>query len=91
MLIPVAIQVTSQSRGQLLAGKLLGGIPQGIFVVSAANYIGEATTIRLRGPLSAMLTLVLLAGVVFGLTVGYEQFGEVTSDWMSWRLVLAIQ
>lgn len=91
MLIPVAIQATTESRGQLLAGKFIGGIPQGIFVTSCANFIGEAAGTRLRGPLSSMLALVLIAGVVLGLTAGYQVFGHVTSSWGSWRLVLACQ
>lgn len=91
MLIPIAIQATTQSRGQLLAGKFIGGIPQGIFVVACANFIGEAAGTRLRGPLSSMLALVLIAGIVLGLTAGYQVFGIVTSSWGSWRLVFACQ
>ncbi|KAG7527464.1 hypothetical protein FFLO_06908 [Filobasidium floriforme] len=91
MIGPVFIQMFSTSRGMLLAGKMLGGIPQGIFVVSTANYISESATVKMRAPTSALMAMTLVLGIVFGLTVGYERFLYFDSAWKSWRLVLSLQ
>ncbi|KAJ9099307.1 hypothetical protein QFC21_004188 [Naganishia friedmannii] len=88
---PVMIQTFAQSRVMMLVGKLLGGIPQGIFNVAASNFVSEASNLRMRGPLSALLPLSAIGGVALGLTIGYERIAYVTSDWLSWRLALLMQ
>jgi MFS family permease len=79
MICPVLIQTFATSRGMMLAGKLLGGMPQGVFNVAAANFVSEATNLRMRGPLSSLLPLSAIGGVALGLTIGFERIKYVTS------------
>lgn len=44
----IAIQVWTHSRGQLLAGKILNGIPQGAFVAVAASKFSSIAAALLR-------------------------------------------
>jgi hypothetical protein len=46
---------------------------------------------NLRGPMSAMLAMAGVAGVTLGIATGFERITYVNSDWLSWRLVLAVQ
>jgi SP family general alpha glucoside:H+ symporter-like MFS transporter len=80
---PVMIQTFANSRVMMLVGKLLGGIPQGIFNVAASNFVSEASNLRMRGPLSALLPLSAIGGVALGLTIGYERIAYVTSGMFS--------
>lgn len=81
---PVMIQTFATSRVMMLVGKLLGGIPQGMLNVSAANFVSEATNLRMRGPVSALLPLSAIGGVALGLTIGFERIAFVKSG-KSWR------
>jgi MFS family permease len=79
MIIPSLIQAFAVSRVMMLVGKLLGGLPQGILQVSAANFISEAANVRMRGPLSSLLPLSAIAGIALGLVIGYERIPFVHS------------
>jgi hypothetical protein len=59
--------------------QMLGGLPNGIFVASAANFISEACTQNLRPMMSSLLGFCGLIGVTCGIATGFERIPFVNS------------
>ncbi|KAG7529657.1 hypothetical protein FFLO_05501 [Filobasidium floriforme] len=87
----VAVQVASETKETLLAGKLLTGIPLGVIQVAASNFIAESSPARLRGPLAATIGMANVVGIILGITTGSQVIHYAKSDWKSWKFTLAMQ
>lgn len=85
----ISVQLTAHSRIQLLFGKLLNGIPQGMFIVVAANYLAEVSGIRIRASLLSMIPLFVLSGVTMGVGLGIRFLPNFADAWKSYRLLFA--
>ncbi|ORY61069.1 general substrate transporter [Leucosporidium creatinivorum] len=86
----ISIQVTAESRGQLLVGKMLNGAPQGAFIAVAATYISETAGVRVRSTLLSCMPLMILCGVMLAVGTGVHQIA-VFDPWKSYRLLFALQ
>lgn len=84
----VVIQVTASSRGQLLAGKLLSGIPIGAFIPIAASYVSETAGIKVRGSMLALIPFMNLAGVTAGVGAGTRVIAHM-DPWQSYKLLFS--
>jgi MFS family permease len=68
-IVGTAVQYTSQSRGSLLAGKMVNGLGVGASLAAATSYASEVAPMRLRAPVQSGLVLftVLMQGVALGI------------------------
>lgn len=64
---------------------MLGGLPNGIFVASAANFVSEASTQNLRPMLSSVQGFCGLIGVTLGIATGFERIKYVNSGMFARR------
>ncbi|KAM0752453.1 general substrate transporter [Meredithblackwellia eburnea MCA 4105] len=90
MLASIGLQVASKTRVQLFMGKFFGGVPQGIFMTTAASYISEIASTRLRAPLITMIPMTGLIGVIFSVGLGVRQL-LFMDKWHSYGLMFALQ
>lgn len=85
----VGMQFAANSRGLLLAGKMVNGLAIGCVFATATSWASEISPVRLRGPIQSgiVLFMVLIQGV--GLAVIRVYISDIREQ--SFRTVFAIQ
>ena len=59
------VLVVAESYGMLLAGRILTGFSGGAFVLAAPAYTAEIAEAKYRGPLGALMQLMVFLGILF--------------------------
>lgn len=85
----VAIQFTSNSRGMLLAGKMVNGFAIGAILAAATAWASEIAPLRLRGPIQSAIVLFTVLMQALGLVVIRQNIANIETS--AFREVFAIQ
>ncbi|KAI0203335.1 general substrate transporter, partial [Astrocystis sublimbata] len=83
------IQSTSFSKAQLIVGRGVGGLGQGIFLSIMSTYITEIAPVRHRGTLAGLPQFLAVTGTALGYFTCYGSI-HITSSF-SWRLPFLVQ
>ncbi|KAK7202438.1 putative MFS sugar transporter, partial [Myxozyma melibiosi] len=84
-----AVQFTADSRGMLLAGKIINGVTVGALLAVGTTYASEIATVRLRGPL--LQTLVFFSVAMQGTSLGVVRAFVPNLNPSAWKTVFALQ
>ncbi|KAJ5937541.1 hypothetical protein N7454_003883 [Penicillium verhagenii] len=84
-----AVLYTANTRGTLLAGKMITGAAIGAGMASGTSYASEVAPLKLRGPIQA--SLVLFVVFMQGLGLGIVRIFVPYTDEQAFRNVFAVQ
>ncbi|KAI0410510.1 general substrate transporter [Xylaria grammica] len=83
------VQGTAFSQAQLIVGRGIGGLGEGIFLSIISTYICEIAPVRHRGTLAGLPQFMSVTGIAFGYFTCYGSIYIESS--FSWRLPFIIQ
>ena len=86
--IGAAIEASSFKLGQFIAGRIITGFGEGLFLGTCVVYICEIAPTRRRGPLSSILQFLLVVGIAAGYFLSFATT-RIPHSSLSWRLPLA--
>lgn len=85
----VGIQFASNSRGMLLAGKMVNGLAIGAILAAATAWASEIAPLRLRGPIQSAIVLFTVLMQALGLVVIRQNIASIETS--AFREVFAVQ
>ncbi|TGJ79370.1 hypothetical protein E0Z10_g9389 [Xylaria hypoxylon] len=83
------VQGTAFSQGQLIVGRGIGGLGEGIFLSIISTYICEIAPVRHRGTLAGLPQFMAVAGIALGYFTCYGSIYIKSS--FAWRLPFIVQ
>jgi sugar porter (SP) family MFS transporter len=86
--IGAAIEASAQSLGMFIAGRVIAGFGEGLFLGNLAVYICEIVPARKRGPLTSLIQCLVCVGIAAGYFISYGT-AKIGGS-MSWRIPLMI-
>uniref|UniRef100_A0A8H7NHZ6 Major facilitator superfamily (MFS) profile domain-containing protein n=1 Tax=Bionectria ochroleuca TaxID=29856 RepID=A0A8H7NHZ6_BIOOC len=85
----VFLQVFSKNIGQFLGGKVLTGIPLGVFTTAAPPYASEMAPLAIRGSISAGMNFAIVLGQLIG--YGVMRQASFYGDSRAYKVLFATQ
>ncbi|CAI6093058.1 hypothetical protein V2G26_017997 [Clonostachys chloroleuca] len=85
----VFLQVFSKNIGQFLGGKVLTGIPLGVFTTAAPPYGSEMAPLAIRGSISAGMNFAIVLGQLIG--YGVMRQASFYGDSRAYKVLFATQ
>ncbi|VUC27034.1 unnamed protein product [Clonostachys rosea] len=85
----VFLQVFSKDIGQFLGGKVLTGIPLGVFTTAAPPYASEMAPLAIRGSISAGMNFAIVVGQLIG--YGVMRQASFYGDSRAYKVLFATQ
>ncbi|CAK7226912.1 hypothetical protein SCUCBS95973_006360 [Sporothrix curviconia] len=85
----VFLQVFSKSLAQFFGGKLLTGIPMGIYTTAAPSYASEMAPLAIRGSISAGMNFAIVLGQLIG--YGVTRQASFYPDSRQYKVLFATQ
>jgi sugar porter (SP) family MFS transporter len=88
--IGATLECTAFQLGQFIAGRVLAGIGEGVFLGNLVVYVCEIAPARRRGPLCSVIQFFIQLGVTLGYFISFGT-ARIKSSSLSWRIPLGVQ
>ncbi|QDS72329.1 hypothetical protein FKW77_007807 [Venturia effusa] len=88
--IGATLECTAFQLGQFIAGRVIAGIGEGIFLGNLVVYVCEIAPARKRGPLCSIIQFMIQLGVTLGYFIAYGT-ARIKDSSLSWRTPLCVQ
>jgi len=85
--VGAALEASSFKLGQFIAGRIVAGMGEGLFLGTCVVYICEIAPARRRGPLASVLQFLIVVGIAMGYFLSYAT-ARISQSSLSWRLPL---
>ncbi|KAJ5263875.1 hypothetical protein N7478_011480 [Penicillium angulare] len=82
--VGAAIEASAVNLGMFIAGRVIEGLGEGLFLGNLVVYICEVSPTKYRGPLTTGPQLVITSGICLGYFTCYGSSKHITSS-LSWR------
>lgn len=90
MVVGAIIQTTIHGAGQLIAGRLITGVGNGMNTSTIPVYISETARSHRRGQMVAVQLSIVIFGIVLAYWVDYGTIHNLTGE-VVWRFPIAFQ
>ncbi|KIW76457.1 hypothetical protein Z517_11203 [Fonsecaea pedrosoi CBS 271.37] len=90
MVVGAIIQTTTYSAGQLIAGRLISGVGNGMNTSTIPVYVSETTRSHRRGRMVATQLSIVIFGIVIAYWIDYGTTKNLTGE-VVWRFPIAFQ
>lgn len=88
--IGATLECTAFQLAQFIAGRVIAGIGEGIFLGNLVVYVCEIAPARRRGPLCSVIQFMIQLGVTLGYFISYGT-ARIKDSSLSWRIPLGVQ
>jgi sugar porter (SP) family MFS transporter len=88
--IGATLECVAFQLGQFIAGRVIAGIGEGIFLGNLVVYVCEIAPTRRRGPLCSVIQFMISSGVASGYFIAFGT-ARLKGSSLSWRIPLAFQ
>jgi sugar porter (SP) family MFS transporter len=85
--IGAALEASAHSLVMFIAGRVIAGLGEGMFLGNLAVYVCEIAPARRRGPLASLTSFLIVFGLAFGYFLSYGT-ARMSGTSMSWRIPL---
>ena len=90
MIVGAAIQASTHGAGQLIAGRIISGIGNGMNTSTIPVYVAETAKSNLRGSMVAVQLNIVIFGIVLAYWLDYGTVRNLTGEAV-WRFPIAFQ